>query len=147
MIKCRNSGSPATSSVSATIARSRSPCPLPANQRWLPSHVASASSIAIGLDPSSSQAPRKRALFFLPSILADPPEGDDRKEPGPYNTNDSSVMFLPRRRELKPVEAVTRQGQQVRQLPDPREHDAAHALHGRYTHEPAEVKLDWLRKA
>src|SRR5690348_16770763 len=55
-------------------------------------------------------------------------------------------MFLPRRRKLKPVEAVTWQGQQVRKFPDRREGDAAHALDGRYSHEPAQVKLDWLRK-
>ena len=56
-------------------------------------------------------------------------------------------MFLPRRRELKPVEAMTGQGQQVREFADGREGDAAHALHRRYTHEPPEVKLDRLRES
>src|SRR5450756_2505672 len=58
----------------------------------------------------------------------------------------SSVMILPRRRELKPIEAMTRQSQQVRKLADARERNASHALNRGDTHEPAQVKLDRLRE-
>src|SRR3984957_17935659 len=58
----------------------------------------------------------------------------------------SSVMILPRERELKPVEAVTGQSQQVGKLPDWGECHPAHALDRRYPNEPAQVKLHWLRK-
>src|SRR3984957_14633281 len=55
-------------------------------------------------------------------------------------------MFLPRRRELKPVEAMPGQGQQVRKFPNGTEGDPAHALHGSDAHEPAQGKLYWLWK-
>src|SRR6202046_238918 len=59
----------------------------------------------------------------------------------------SSVMILPRERELKPVEAVPGQSQQVRKLPDWGGSDAPHALDRRSPDEPPQVKLRRLRKS
>src|SRR5260370_42355028 len=143
---CRSSGSPATSFVSATTARSRMARPFPANQRCLGSQTVRISSNLITLVytiPKGSfwaRAARNVSLIGpRQSCPAFPPGG----RPGIAGRGSRQFLVF-RCRELEPVEAMAGQGQQVVEFTDRREPDPAHGLDRGDALEPAQVEFDGL---
>src|SRR4051794_103870 len=162
-------------SVSATTARSWTVRPLPANHRCLTSQVASVSSKVMSVYHTprgwSGQTPAGRFRAVKPDLpgtgqrlnatsllVALGRPGQVLAHPRPLlaavgpavapapQSGRRAAALVPGRGQLKPVDPVPGQRQQVAQLADPGEDHAAHALDRRDAHEPAQVQLDRLRE-